>query len=143
LLESCIINKEITNAKSRALKTCACLWPMTIFPTWAPSSMISIFNVRWTICGRSIANIIAFMLTLEIIEFLMPTLTFDRDGSNVLGAKSSHNNFLKCRIFHTKDIWQSYPFHNTCLWFLRSIFAKTFKQCELKTPKHGIVGPPN
>lgn len=62
--------------------------------------MISNFSVRWIICGKSIANVIAFMITLEIIEFLTrPTLTFDRDGSNALGAKSSHNNFKSNVIF--------------------------------------------
>jgi hypothetical protein len=66
--------------------------------------MIFDFSVIWIICGRSMANVIAFTITSEIIKFLRLTLTFDRDGLNALGATSSHNNFLKCHILHTKDI---------------------------------------
>jgi hypothetical protein len=66
--------------------------------------MIFDFSVIWIICGRSMANVIAFTITLEIIKILKLMPTFDKDGPNALGAKSSHNNFLKCHILHTKDI---------------------------------------
>jgi len=113
-------------------------WPISL-PKHQVQSYFN-YNVKWTICGKSVTNVISFTIILEITEFLRPTLTFDRDGPNVLGVRSSHNNFFKCHILHTKDIWQSYPFHITCLWILRSIFTKTLKQHE-KTLKHGIVGP--